>query len=76
MTKKHKNLTTKKQKFIALINKKPINNLELNNIINEDIGEHRIDFMIEDKVNVNRCFRHSRICPWQKIFPLPALWAF
>ncbi len=54
MTQKYKNLTPKKQKFIALINKKVINNLEVNNIINEDVGEHRIDFMREDKINVNR----------------------
>ena len=48
-----KTLSSEKRKFIALINKKPINNLEVNNIINELVGEHRIDFMIKDKVNVN-----------------------
>ena len=35
----YKNLSEKKRKFIALINKKEINNLEVNNIINELVGE-------------------------------------
>ena len=50
----YKTLSAKKRKFIALINKKEINNLEVNNIINEVVGEHIIYFMREDKINVNR----------------------
>ena len=48
----YKTLSAKKRKFIELINKKVINNLEVNNIINEVLGEHKIYFIIEDKVNV------------------------
>lgn len=48
----YKTLYAKKRKFIALINKKEINNLEVNNIINEVVGEHKIDFIIKDKVYV------------------------
>ena len=49
----YKTLSLKKQKFIELVNKKEINNLEVNALINELVGEHRIDFMIKNKVNVN-----------------------
>jgi len=48
----YKILSAKKRKFIALINKKEINNLEVNALINELVGKHRIDYMIEDKVIV------------------------
>ena len=50
---KHKKISAKKRKFIALINKKEIINYHVNALINEVVGEHRIDFMIKDKVNVN-----------------------
>ena len=43
---KNKTLSAKKRKFIALINKKEINNLKVKNIINEVLGEHKIDFII------------------------------
>ena len=46
----YKNLSAKKRKFIELVNKKEINNLEVNALINELVGKHRIDFMIKDKV--------------------------
>ena len=49
----YKTLSAKKRNFIALINNKEINNLEVNSFVNELVGEHRIDFMIKDKVNVN-----------------------
>ena len=48
----YKTLSAKKRKFIALINKKEINYLEVNALINEVVGEHKIDFIIKDKVNV------------------------
>ncbi len=48
----YKTISAKKRKFFELTNKKEINNLEVNNIINELVGDHRIDFMIKDKVNV------------------------
>jgi len=45
----HKIISAKKRKFIALINKKEINNLEVNAFTNELVGEHRINFMIKIK---------------------------
>jgi len=50
----HKTLCAKKQNFIALINKKIAKNLETNDIVNELVSDHRIDFMREYKINVNR----------------------
>ena len=35
----HKTISAKKRKFITLINKKEINNLEVNALINELVGE-------------------------------------
>ena len=46
----HETISAKKRKFIELINIKEINNLDVNDIINEVVGKHRIDFMIKDKV--------------------------
>ena len=50
----YKTLSANKRKFIELINKKPIINLEINVLTNELVGEHIIYFMREDKINVNR----------------------
>ena len=45
----YKTLSAKKRKFIEL---KEINNFEVNKIINEVLGKHKIDFIIKDKVYV------------------------
>ena len=50
----YKTISAKKRKFISLNNKKEINNLEINVLTNELVGEHIIYFMREDKINVNR----------------------
>jgi len=49
----YETISAKKRKLIELVNKKEINNLEVNALINELVGEHIIDFMIKDKVNMN-----------------------
>ena len=49
----YKTLSAEKRNFIALINKKVINNLKANALTNEDVGKPILDFIRKDKLNAN-----------------------